>query len=174
MRPPAAPAFRAPACDPLHPPTRAPRKPPGEDVPPGAPRGELQRRLAARRLAERTRVVRLPLRLTFAGRRSSRRYLTVPVDVGDIGFVDFLLEAGSYQCLISPELRQRLGMGPADGKAVRAVDSGGPTVRQRVELPEMWLGARARARRARGRGAGACGGGDQGRATGRGPLEPRW
>ncbi|KAI8476171.1 MAG: hypothetical protein J3K34DRAFT_514145 [Monoraphidium minutum] len=112
----------------------------GEDVPPDASRAALLQRLAARRLAERARVVRLPLRLTFAGRRSSRRYLTVPVDVGDIGFVDFLLEAGAYQCLISAELRARLGMGPGDGAAVRALDSSGPTLRQRVELPDMWLG----------------------------------
>ena len=108
--------------------------------PPDAPKGALAARLAARRLAERARVVRLPLRLTFAGRRSSRRYLTVPLDVGDLGFVDFLLEAGSYECLISPELRGRLGLGPADGSAVRALDSRGPTLRQRVALPEMWLG----------------------------------
>lgn len=78
--------------------------------------------------------------LHFKPHRSSRRYLTVPIDVGDVGFVDFLLEAGSYQCLISGELRQRLGIGPGDGAAVRAIDSGGPTLRQRVELPEMWLG----------------------------------
>jgi hypothetical protein len=127
---------------PKHPPPSA-----GEDPPPGADRGALLQRLAARRLAERARVVRLPLRLTFAGRRSSRRYLTVPIDCGDIGFVDFLLEAGSYNCLISPELRDRLGLGPADGTAVRALDSRGPTVRQRVELPPMWLGARAGGRR---------------------------
>jgi hypothetical protein len=92
--------------------------------------------------------VRLPLRLTLAHRRSTRRYLTVPVDVGDIGFVDFLLEAGSYNCTISPDLRQRLGIGPSDGSAVRALDSGGPTLRQRVELPEMWLGGWRRAVRA--------------------------
>jgi hypothetical protein len=120
---------------------QAPQPPPtGEDPPPGADRGALLARLAARRLAERARIVRLPLRLTFAGRRSSRRYLTVPIDCGDIGFVDFLLEAGSYNCLIGPELRDRLGLGPADGAAVRALDSRGPTVRQRVELPPMWLG----------------------------------
>jgi hypothetical protein len=38
--------------------------------------------LAAARVEARARIVRLPLRLTIAGRAGSRRYLTLPVDVG--------------------------------------------------------------------------------------------
>jgi len=102
----------------------------------------LQRRLAARRLAERARVVRLPLRYTTSGkqRAAARRYLTVPVDVDGVGFTDFLLDAGVYGAAITPALRERLGIAPTDGSAVTALASGGATVRQRVQLPEMWIG----------------------------------
>jgi hypothetical protein len=85
--------------------------------------------------------VRFPLRLTFTGRRRLRRYLTIPVDVDGVGFVDFLLEAMTYNPMIIPEFRQTLGLGPADGDIVRTVVAGGPTIRQRVALPEMWIGA---------------------------------
>jgi hypothetical protein len=44
-------------------------------------RRQLLSRLAAARVEARLKIVRLPLRLTIAGRASSRRYLTVPVDV---------------------------------------------------------------------------------------------
>lgn len=64
----------------MHPPNA------GEEAPPGATRSQLLRRLAARRIAERARIVALPLRYTTSGaRRGSRRYLTLPVDVGSIG-----------------------------------------------------------------------------------------
>jgi hypothetical protein len=72
-------------------------------VPPNLSRTELKRRLAKRRIQERARIVALPLRFTTTGaRRGSRRYLTVPVNVGDAGFYDFLLEAGTYAALITP------------------------------------------------------------------------
>lgn len=101
----------------------------------------LQRRLAARRLRERAKVVRLPLRHTSSGRRAaSRRYLTVPVDVEGVGFTDFLLDAGVYGAAITPALRDKLGLAPTDGAAVTALASGGATVRQRVRLPDLWIG----------------------------------
>lgn len=46
-----------------------------------AKRSQLLSKLAAARVAARAKIVRLPLRLTIAGRAGSRRYLTVPVDV---------------------------------------------------------------------------------------------
>jgi hypothetical protein len=101
----------------------------------------LQRRLAARRLRERAKVVRLPLRHTSSGKRAaSRRYLTVPVDVEGVGFTDFLLDAGVYGAAITPALRDKLGLAPTDGAAVTALASGGATVRQRVRLPDLWIG----------------------------------
>jgi hypothetical protein len=101
----------------------------------------LQRRLAARRLRERARVVKLPIRYTSSGKRAaSRRFLTVPVDVDGVGFTDFLLDAGVYGAAITPALRDRLGLAPTDGSAVTALASGGATVRQKVALPEMWIG----------------------------------
>jgi hypothetical protein len=81
-------------------------------------RSALLARLAAARVAARAKIVRLPLRLSIAGRAGSRRYLTVPVDVEGVGFVDFLLDGSSYLSRITPGLRSRLGMGPADGVAV--------------------------------------------------------
>lgn len=41
----------------------------------------LLERLAQARVAARAQIVRLPLRLSIAGRAGSRRYLTLPVDV---------------------------------------------------------------------------------------------
>jgi hypothetical protein len=114
------------------------------DAPASAPNNNaaaLQRRLAARRLRERARVVRLPLRHTSSGKRAAaRRYMTVPVDVDGVGFTDFLLDAGVYGAAITPSLRERLGLAPTDGAAVTALASGGATVRQRVQLPDLWIG----------------------------------
>jgi len=57
-----------------------------------------------------------------------------------IGFVDFLLESGTYAALVTPALRDRLGLGAFDGTVVRGEGSNGPTLRQKVPLPEMWIG----------------------------------
>jgi hypothetical protein len=46
-----------------------------------ARRALLLEELALARVQARSRIVRLPLRLSIAGRAKSRRYLTVPVDV---------------------------------------------------------------------------------------------
>lgn len=46
-----------------------------------ARRALLLERLAQARVQARSRIVRLPLRLSIAGRAKSRRYLTVPVDM---------------------------------------------------------------------------------------------
>lgn len=118
-----------------------PTHPTGEEVDVASSKADLLRQLALRRVKEKLAVVRFPLRLTFTGSRRLRRYLTVPVDVDNVGFVDFLLEAMTYNAVIIPEFRERLGLSGTDGEAVRAMGSNGPTVRQRVALPQMWLGA---------------------------------
>jgi hypothetical protein len=46
-----------------------------------ARRALLLEQLALARVQARSRIVRLPLRLSIAGRAKSRRYLTVPVDM---------------------------------------------------------------------------------------------
>jgi hypothetical protein len=46
-----------------------------------ARRALLLEQLALARVQARSRIVRLPLRLSIAGRTKSRRYLTVPVDM---------------------------------------------------------------------------------------------
>jgi hypothetical protein len=114
----------------------------GEEVDVASSKSDLLCQLALRRVREKLAVVRFPLRLTFTGSRRLRRYLTVPVDVDGVGFADFLLEAMTYNAVIIPEFRERLGLSGTDGEAVRAMGSNGPTVRQRVALPQMWLGRR--------------------------------
>lgn len=42
-----------------------------------------------------------------------------------VGFVDFLLDGSSYQSRITPSMRDRLGIGPADGVAVVLKPSSG-------------------------------------------------
>lgn len=100
-----------------------------------------QRRLCAEgMLRERSQAVSFPLRKTPRNPRAGKSFFVVPIDVGDIGFVNFLLDSGSSGALITSELRETLGLTPLDGQAVRGVDSGGLTVRQKVRLPPLRLG----------------------------------
>lgn len=82
----------------------------------------------------------MPLRLTFAGRRSARRYLTVPVDVGDLGFVDFLLEVGHRGEGGRGGWGQGYGPGGSGGGRVGVGDLGGVDFLQGVAA-RMGVGA---------------------------------
>ncbi|KAG2498190.1 hypothetical protein HYH03_003944 [Edaphochlamys debaryana] len=96
--------------------------------------------LVEAQLKARTQVVSMPLRKTPRSPRAVKSFLVVPVDVGDVGFVNFLLDSGSSGALITAELREQLGLSPSDGQVVKGVDSGGVTLRQKVRLPPLRLG----------------------------------
>jgi len=101
---------------------------------------QLRSLLAARKLAAQAKVLRFPLRRSSKHPKATKSYLVIPVDVDDVGFMDFLLDTGSSGVLISAALRDALGVSPAAGAAVRGLDSAGLTVRQRVPLPKLRLG----------------------------------
>ncbi|EFJ46891.1 hypothetical protein VOLCADRAFT_92653 [Volvox carteri f. nagariensis] len=96
--------------------------------------------LAEANLKARSQVVSYPLRKTPRSPRAIKSFLVAPIDVEDVGFVNFLLDSGSSGALITAELRERLGLSPSDGQVVKGVDSSGLTLRQKVRLPALRLG----------------------------------
>ncbi|GFR52480.1 hypothetical protein Agub_g15050 [Astrephomene gubernaculifera] len=107
-----------------------------------ASREPLLEQLAETNLKARAQVVSYPLRKTPRSPRAAKSFLVAPIDVEDVGFVNFLLDSGSSGALITGEMRERLGLSPSDGQVVKGVDSGGLTLRQRVRLPPLRLGPR--------------------------------
>ncbi|GIM03551.1 hypothetical protein Vretimale_8301 [Volvox reticuliferus] len=96
--------------------------------------------LAEANLKARSQVVSYPLRKTPRSPRAIKSFLVAPIDVEDVGFVNFLLDSGSSGALITAELRESLGLSPSDGQVVKGVDSSGLTLRQKVRLPPLRLG----------------------------------
>ncbi|GIL55136.1 hypothetical protein Vafri_10743 [Volvox africanus] len=96
--------------------------------------------LAEANLKARSQVVSYPLRKTPRSPRAVKSFLVAPIDVEDVGFVNFLLDSGSSGALITAELRESLGLSPLDGQVVKGVDSSGLTLRQKVRLPTLRLG----------------------------------
>ncbi|KAG2435840.1 hypothetical protein HXX76_007035 [Chlamydomonas incerta] len=101
---------------------------------------ELLELLAGANLKARSQVVSFPLRKTPRSPRAIKSFLVAPIDVEDVGFVNFLLDSGSSGALITGELRDVLGHSPTDGQVVKGVDSSGLTLRQKVKLPPLRLG----------------------------------
>ncbi|PNW71912.1 hypothetical protein CHLRE_16g668050v5 [Chlamydomonas reinhardtii] len=101
---------------------------------------ELLQLLAGANLKARSQVVSFPLRKTPRSPRAIKSFLVAPIDVEDVGFVNFLLDSGSSGALITGELRDVLGLSPTDGQVVKGVDSSGLTLRQKVRLPPLRLG----------------------------------
>lgn len=81
----------------------------------------LAERLALRRVEELAAVVRIPLRLTSIHPQSSKSYVTVPVDIEGLGFRNFLLDSGTSGVLVTPALRDALGISPSDGSPVKGL-----------------------------------------------------
>jgi hypothetical protein len=50
--------------------------------------------------------------------------------------------AGTTRTLISSSLRDELGLSPLEGSAARGLDHTGLTIRQKMQLPPLWLGHR--------------------------------
>ncbi|GLC41545.1 hypothetical protein PLESTB_000703500 [Pleodorina starrii] len=96
--------------------------------------------LADASLKARSQVVSYPLRKSPRSPRAIKSFLVAPIDVEDVGFVNFLLDSGSSGALITAELRESLGLSPSDGQVVKGVDSSGLTLRQKVRLPPLRLG----------------------------------
>ena len=48
-------------------------------------------------------------------------YVVVTLDVGEAGFVDFLIDSGATTALISPKMREMLGDSATDGAAIRGL-----------------------------------------------------
>ncbi|KXZ54893.1 hypothetical protein GPECTOR_4g965 [Gonium pectorale] len=96
--------------------------------------------LAEANLKARSEVVSFPLRKTPRSPRAIKSFLVAPIDVEDVGFVNFLLDSGSSGALITTALRESLGLSPSDGQVVKGVDSSGLTLRQKVRLPPLRLG----------------------------------
>ena len=47
--------------------------------------------------------------------------VVVTLDVGEAGFVDFLIDSGATTALISPKMREMLGDSATDGAAIRGL-----------------------------------------------------
>lgn len=75
-----------------------------------ARRALLLEQLANARVQARSRIVRLPLRLSIAGRAKSRRYLTVPVDVEGVSLCVTapVLEYREFRILVRSETQTSL------------------------------------------------------------------
>ena len=70
-----------------------------------------------RHVLPRSQVVAFRLRRTpLQPRGGSKSHLVVPVDVGNLGFRDFLLDSGSSSVLITAEMRAELGVSPVAGR----------------------------------------------------------
>ena len=86
--------------------------------------------------------VTLPLRQLVGMPGNPRAgYVVVTLDVGEAGFVDFLIDSGATTALISPQLREMLGASAIDGAPIRGLGAGGETVRQKVTIAGASVGA---------------------------------
>ena len=70
-------------------------------------------------------------------------YVVVSLDVGEAGFVDFLIDSGATTALISPKMREMLGDSATDGAAIRGLGAMGETVRQKVTIEGASVGSKS-------------------------------
>lgn len=65
----------------------------------------------------------LPLRLTSLRPGAAKSYVTVLLDVDGLGFRNFLVDSGTSGVLVTPALRDALGISPYDGAPVTGLQA---------------------------------------------------